>query len=243
MSKKLVIGFTGPSMFSPKIQQMVEKSFDAIPLSLNQNKPEDLIYFLQQVNAIILPGGVDICPTSFGCQITNHDDFTSFDFDRDKREIFIFNWAQQNNIPILGICRGHQIIGKINGLPFLNNINQSKICHNPVSKKIDVGETPVHFLYIHDDFKKEFFNKSFINSFHHQAVGFIKTFDYLKDFGINVMGTSPLDYEGNSIIELMKSTDDSWISCQWHPENDYESNEASGKLIKYFKRLIHCNEN
>src|SRR6266404_7286972 len=111
MSKKKVIGVTGPSGFSPKVQRMIEKRLGAIPLYINQNGPEDLSFVLNQVDAIILAGGVDICPISFDNEITNFDDLTSFDLDRDRREIFIVDWAKRNTVPIFGICRGHQMLG------------------------------------------------------------------------------------------------------------------------------------
>lgn len=234
-NKKRVIGVTGPSGFSSEIQKMVEKRFKATPLYINQNGPEDLSFVLSQVDAIILAGGVDICPVSFDVEVTNFDDFTSFDVDRDRREIFIVDWAKKYNIPILGICRGHQILGLLHNMPFNVNINDSKVCHNPKAKKIDIGDGPIHYVFTHSKFKDEFFAKEMVNSFHHQAIMHDK--DYRGD--VEVIGTSLLDYEHmETIVELMRGKKQPFISCQWHPENDYETNKASGIVINAFEKMI-----
>lgn len=236
---KRVIGVTGPSGFSPKIQKMVEKHFKAIPLYINQNGPEDLSFVLNHVDAIILAGGVDICPISFDNEITNGDDLSSFDLDRDRREIFIVDWAKRFNVPILGICRGHQMLGLLHELPFSVNINDSKVCHNPISRKIDVGDSPVHFVHNYEKYTTEFFRREPVNSFHHQAILFKDDFNYEKR-GVEVIGTALLDYEiPEGIIELMRGINQPFLSCQWHPENDYETNTASKKVLAAFEKMIH----
>jgi gamma-glutamyl-gamma-aminobutyrate hydrolase PuuD len=74
-----------PNVLIDKNPKLVEYSFEVLESWLNAVKPE----------AIVLSGGNDVgdCP------------------DRDATEIELINYALRNKLPLLGICRGMQIIG------------------------------------------------------------------------------------------------------------------------------------
>lgn len=242
-NKKLVFGITGPSAFSSEIQDMTEEFFDATPFYINQNKKDDLLWALNKVDAIILAGGSDICPTSYNQDVPSGQNLTKFDVKRDRRELFAIDFAFQNNIPILGICRGHQMLGVYHGLHLIQDISDSEICHNPKADGINMNQFPCHFLHIVPKFKTELGERILCNSFHHQAIHFSK--QHLENYpsrGVEVMGYSYLDFDdkkGRKIIELMKGVDRKWISCQFHPEDDYRYTTASREVLSMFKAILH----
>jgi len=53
---------------------------------------------------------------------------------------------------MLGICRGHQLIGIRRGIPFCMDISDSLICHNPQRINIQTSQhEPVHSIDILDE--------------------------------------------------------------------------------------------
>jgi putative glutamine amidotransferase len=241
---KLVIGYTGPSVYSPEIQEMIEeeRQLNAIPLCINQNKVEDLEFVLNQVNAIILAGGSDICPLTYGEEVGNGNNYSNFDLKRDARESFIIDFAKKKDIPILGICRGHQMLGVLHDCYLMQDISSSEICHQMA--KMNLGSSgSIHGVYCLENLQKEFFPYEFVNSYHHQALYFSpKNLKIHLDSGIEVIGYSNLNYKASktqlTIIELMRGTKSRWISCQWHPEIDWKTNKASQKVLDIFKKMF-----
>ena len=245
-NNKKVIGVTGPSVYSPEVQSMVEEYFEAIPLSITQNGAEDLALPLSQIDGLIMAGGRDVCPLFYKQEITNGDSLSNFDLSRDKREEILIAECLKREIPVFGICRGHQMLGVVHGLFLIKDINGSEICHSPNYAKIDLEGLPAHFVECFDEFSGEFFEKEFVNSFHHQALWYTdkqKGKDWIRNKGIEVLGIARTQYKTSNkdeqqIIELMRGENKKWISCQWHPELDYDSNAASGRIAAEFKKMI-----
>ena len=231
---KKIIGITGPSKFTPELRAMVSGCFDAIPLDINQDG-EDLNQVLPLCNAIILGGGVDIMPCTYGEEVLNRRGLSKFDKARDDRELAIFEWCGANKKPLLGICRGHQLILSHLGCPLMTDISHSEICHNPLNQDIDMGGHPVHFVDCEEEYKESYFEQELVNSFHHQAVVHSR---FARGYGL--IGTAKLvqvpSKPGERIIELAKG--EGWLSCQWHPECDWDSNKASEIVLDKFAKMI-----
>lgn len=245
MSKK-IIGVTGPSIFSDKVQEMIEQLFGAIPLILNQNVEEDLIYMATQCDGILLAGGSDVCPTFYGKEVTNHSGLRKFDFLRDKREKQLIEFAFAQDKPLAGICRGHQMLGIHHDIRLIPHIGSSYVCHNPSSADIQMGDEPVHYIKIVDRRQEELgMKKLHVNSFHHQALAFSKEANKEQEKnGIDVLASANLNYDSGDtskevkIIELMRGIHNNWISCQWHPEVDWRKNRASKWFLREFKKML-----
>lgn len=242
----MIIGTTGPSVFNDEIKSLVQDYYKATPLYINQDGKENLEWVLDNIGALILAGGRDIYPLNYGQEISSHNSLTNFDKPRDERELYLIKRCLELDIPILGICRGHQILAIAHGLHdyFMPDIFGSSICHNPHSiKSLDLDGLPSHFLYCLKNYHNEFFDKRAVNSFHHQAVYFSdKHLEDYKEKGIEVIGYSYLNYkEGNKaeqkIIELMRGVNKRWISTQWHPEcdTDYFPNKL---VLDKFKEMF-----
>lgn len=249
-TKKPIIGCTEPSAFTENITHTIETFFNANPLKLCQNAEEDLHYWLEQCDAVILSGGVDIHPRIYNNAVLNNYNYSRFDVRRDVREIRIIKQCLKKRIPMLGICRGHQMLGLYHGLDFIPDLEDGLICHQPNYQKISHSENePMHWVELTDNAEKDFEvddnvlneitenqeeNRRFlwVNSFHHQGLLYKKTTKSVK-----VLGTAP-GLDKQQIVEIMHGIKDPWLSVQWHPEYDWNSNQASRMILNRFAKMF-----
>jgi putative glutamine amidotransferase len=248
--RRLVIGCTEPSAFQQNVLETIEKFYGANPIKLCQNRPDDLEYWLSHCDAVILAGGADIHPRTYGSAVLNEYNFSKFDVQRDVREIRIIQHCLLRNIPMLGICRGHQLLGVFHGLKFIPDLTDGPVCHQPKSQNISSGkDEPMHWVMLSAGVEKEFeareetadlfFGNSrdarylWVNSFHHQGLQHER-----KPQDLRILGTAPGVEKDQKIIEFMMGATARWISCQWHPEYDWESNAASSMVLTRFKEMV-----
>ena len=249
---RMVIGVTEPSLFTKHCIYTIENFFGANPIKLCQNKPEDLKQWLDLCDAVILAGGTDIHPRTYAHSVMNDHCFAKFDVRRDRREIRIIDYCIEKDIPLFGICRGHQMLGIYHGLPFIPDLTGSTICHQPTAQKIShEQEEPMHWvrllrqavpdfscnpdpeeIFAHPQASDE--HHLWVNSFHHQGLMWVE-----DERRVDVLGYCLAHGKEQKNIELMRSSDEArWLSCQWHPEYDWEQNPASRMVLSQFKKLI-----
>jgi len=251
-----IIGVTGPSLFQPFCVKAIEDHLGANPCVLYQNRKEDVLYWLNQCDGVMLAGGVDLHPRLYGQSVLNEHNFGKFDVRRDLRELQIIDHCRKNNKPMMGICRGHQMIGVSLGMTFVPDLSESILCHQPSAQKVShEPEEPMHLVSLLDRGQKLFEEKAnssmkeweiierirgekftkhmWVNSFHHQGL----LFDGKIPEGVQVLATAR-GVGKSKIVEMMRGNN--WISCQWHPEYDYDNNTASRIILDEFKALIEA---
>lgn len=194
-----------------------------IPFSDNL---ENMKEYTNKIQGIIFTGGEDISPLFY-----NEDPIKEVQCiieERDRFELELFKEAYKKQIPILGICRGLQLINVALG----GNLYQDLNTQIPNSYGHAPKQTPRSNLYhsvkiekdskLFDIFESEDLK---VNSFHHQSV---------KKLGTNLKVTA---LSNDGIVEAIESINDKFlVAVQWHPENLVEKHE---EFLKFFEALIN----
>lgn len=161
-------------------------------------------------DGLLLTGGTDIDPSRYGQP--PHERLLSPDPGRDALEFALLEHALGRDLPVLAICRGHQLFNVVHGGSLLQHIEQPEphlSQRDPnggdrLSRWHEVTIAPGTLLAaILGDSRQR------VNSRHHQAV----TADRVAP-ELLVAATSD-----DGIVEALERPDLHWaLSVQWHPE-------------------------
>jgi putative glutamine amidotransferase len=172
-------------------------------------KPDEDIIGYQ---ALVLTGGADIGKNQ----------------ERDRVEKFYIDRALFLGIPVMGVCRGMQLVNVHLGGTLIEDIHETTCQHgldrellSVDGMKISTMPSSFHDVIIAGDKIIK------VNSRHHQAI------DRLAD-GFKVTGSSP-----DGIIEMAENAQ--FLLVQWHPERqEVREMYCSFSLIEKFKQMILC---
>jgi putative glutamine amidotransferase len=185
--------------------------------------------FFQTLSGLMLIGGEDVDPIRYG--ETPHEELGVVVPWRDELEMTALNLADELKLPVLGICRGCQIINVHRGGTLFQHLEQ-----HPDTKFTpeDLGESGI--AEIDQDSRLHLVigeDRIQTNSLHHQAVK-----DLGKDLKI-VANSVATDLQPNVAVEAIEGTDPTrfYLGVQWHPEWMPES-VSSKRLFKAFVGAI-----
>jgi putative glutamine amidotransferase len=197
-----------------------------VPLLLPMNadsKTTDQLLAL--VDGVLLSGGQDVHPSHYNEELHPLLGITAEQ--RDAHEMHIVKVAYAEKKPILGICRGLQLINVVFGGTLYQDLSQ----HGPDSKlghSLDERtETTLHPIEVvpgtalHTIFGN---SRVVTNSYHHQAIKKLAP-------GFTVSARAE-----DGVIEAVENiSPDGWvIAVQWHPEMMVKEHPAMGKLFDAF---------
>ncbi|MBE7012581.1 MAG: gamma-glutamyl-gamma-aminobutyrate hydrolase family protein [Ruminococcaceae bacterium] len=193
-----------------------------IPFDISKEEAEQLDGLF---DGYVFTGGPDVNPSFYGEE--KLDTCGTIVDCRDKVDTAVFDAAYKSKKPILGICRGYQLINVCLGGTLYQDVPtqlSDKVAHTEgpypamAMHNIDIVEgTLLHEIYGGKVGK--------VNSYHHQGI---------KDLApsLKVMCHSEID----GLIEAYCSTErDFLVGVQWHPERLFEGDVWSGVL---FDKLI-----
>jgi putative glutamine amidotransferase len=185
----------------------------AIMLPPDERAMDDPDAVLDLVDGLILAGGADIDPDAYGEE--RHRSTVGTVPERDTFEIALTRRAFERDMPLLGICRGMQLMNVARGGTLLQHLPESHGHHehrrNPGS--FDGADHDVRLAEGSLAARAAGETTHGTKSHHHQGV------DRLGD-GLEVTGWSTLD-ELPEAIELPGSR--FALGVQWHPEADETS--------------------
>lgn len=187
------------------------KSLDKeiITVDLYKLDREEALEVLKKSSGLLLTGGPDVHPGRYGKE--NDADRCSIDLDRDTLEFEIVDLAKKLDLPILGICRGNQLLNVAFGGELIVDIptdfpsdTKHQIEEGDAYHKVEI----VKNSYLYDILEVD---EGEVNSNHHQG---IHPNDVPKEFKIAAM--SP-----DGLVEAFEYTDKSkpfLMAVTWHPE-------------------------
>lgn len=164
---------------------------------------------VQELDALVLQGGADVAPQSYGQ--TPMDPRWQGDVVRDRYELALLRTFLAQKKPVLGVCRGAQLLNVAFGGTLYQDIpTQCPAAHAHVDTDLyDQLEHDVTFLQ-GTALTKLYPNASQlrVTSIHHQAVAELGK-------GMVVEAVSTLD----GMVEAIRWTGDTYaLGVQWHPE-------------------------
>jgi putative glutamine amidotransferase len=180
------------------------KKAGALPVVLAHSDPADVPELIDRFDGVLLPGGGDIDPAAYG-EHPFADTLYGIRPEADLFEIALVREAMKRKYPVLGICRGLQIINVALGgtlhqdLPDHPQDLMGRAFSGHYRTAVQAGSR-LHELVGKDELV--------VNSLHHQGV---------KDLGegLRIGATA-----GDGVVESIESADPSWdvLAVQWHPE-------------------------
>lgn len=184
--------------------------------------PEETAYHL---DGLLLSGGGDVNPLLYGEM--PKPKLGSVNPERDEQEIALCKAMETEKKPILGICRGAQVLNVAMGGTVYQDIFSEIAFQNLMKHSQEAPRRmPSHMVELKQGSLLEtVFGKRqlLVNSFHHQAV---------KDAAPNFSITA---YANDGLPEAIeKITDAIAVGVQWHPECMFDTDEDSQKLFGWF---------
>ncbi len=171
--------------------------------------PETACVLADKLDGLLLGGGEDVDPSLWGEQ--PHHGLGQIVPERDALEFTLIRRMMERRKPILGICRGMQILNVALGGTLYQDLprdwrgtiqHQQRARRNHLSHGLCVD--PHSKLYQLVGRRSEFL----CNSFHHQAV---------KDLGTGFLASA---WDGEGLVEAMEHSQHPFlVAVQWHPEN------------------------
>jgi putative glutamine amidotransferase len=187
-------------------------------VDLSEDSVGRIAAIVDELDGLMLTGGIDVDPVVYGAE--RHVKVKETDERRDRMEIGALMRAAERDIPVLAICRGHQLMNVAFGGTLLQHIESGE-------HRADF-RTPGYPSRWHDVRIEETSRlagalgetRLFVNSRHHQAVQLANLAPGLLPVGWSADGQGEM-------IEGIESGAHRWIvGVQWHPERP-ESHEPS----------------
>lgn len=175
----------GRALLVPPSQEGVEETLDAL-------------------DGLILSGGADLDPQSYGAEA--HPETNGTRPERDSAELALLDGALARDMPVLAICRGSQVLNVARGGDLVQHLPETT--GNDVHKQVP-GEFAEHPVEVKDGTRLASIvgARGDVTSHHHQGVGRI---------GAGLVETA---WAADGTVEAFEDPSQRFtLGVQWHPE-------------------------
>lgn len=187
------------------------------------NESDNLDAIVDEYDGFLYPGGQDVSPALYGAAPSAQCGEISPKLDEMSQSLF--TRIIQSGKPVLGICRGIQIINVMLGGTLYQDLpseHPSEVEHHMtppydrVVHEVDiVKDSPLYELLGQE--------RIGVNSYHHQAVKELS--ERLKVMAVSEDG----------LVEAVWMPDQNFVwAFQWHPELSFQRDENSKKIFRAF---------
>lgn len=202
------------------VQAVVEAG--GLPLVLPVGEEDLVASYADLLDGLILTGGYDLSPQLYGEEA--QASLKATHWGRDRSEIAIAQAIIDQHKPVLGICRGLQLLNVM----FEGGSLYQDLADHPTAHLKHVQEsslkTPIHAVDLEEgSYLAELLGtKIEINSLHHQAI---------KQVG---QGFQMVGQASDGVIEACEkvNAEDYIVGVQWHPEHMFQHDAIQMKLFE-----------
>lgn len=176
------------------------------------------IELVRRIDGLVLAGGADIEPTRY--QQPAHPETVGVRPDRDAFEFPLLATAIENDLPVLGICRGMQLLNVAFGGSLIQHLPEST-CHDGHRPQPGVfGSCRVEFA-ANSKLATILGKETTVRCHHHQAASTVAE-------RCDVVG-----WAADGICEAIELPDRFFVvGVQWHPEEDAGDDRLFAALIE-----------
>ncbi|NEW76479.1 gamma-glutamyl-gamma-aminobutyrate hydrolase family protein [Streptomyces rhizosphaericus] len=169
---------------------------------------------VDRLDALLVTGGQDVHPDLWGGDPERasddadpRQDATVHDRERDVYEIALVRAAVSRRIPVLGICRGNQVLNVALGGTLVEDVPTTGVVHAAAEPPPSAGDADHVVTFVPGSLAHQLFGDSArTNSWHHQAV---------RDPGPGVTATG---HTADGSVEAIELAGAAVLGVQWHPE-------------------------
>lgn len=177
---------------------------------------------LASVDGLVMTGGEDVAPAYYGEEILNST--VSINAPRDTSDMLLIGAAKKRKLPVLGICRGEQIVNVFYGGSLFQDL-PSQVGTEVTHRQSEPSSVGTHWVYLekgtqlHSLLKVDSIK---VNTFHHQAVKQVA-----DGFKVSARAADGVveGYEGKGIL-----------CVQFHPEGFVSAGDDS--FLPLFEEFV-----
>lgn len=193
-----------------------------LPFVLPLGNPTDAGDYIDSIDGLLLSGGQGVTPALYGEEPLR--EVAETDVYRDQFEIALVKAAVAAGKPILGICRGIQVLNvALDGTLYQDVYKQAgaSLKHNQYPTS---WEIPTHHITTTAGswLNQILGNRFLVNSFHHQGIHQLG--DHLKQIAAS----------DDQVVEGIESEDGNVIGVEFHPEMMAEKYPEFQRIFNYF---------
>ena len=188
--------------------------------------------YREKMRGLLLVEGEDIEPKRYVADEANFRYLEKTDPEKDEIELRLLRYALKKRLPVLGICRGSQLLNIVNGGTLFGDVKEEKasplkhISHDEHyddyrHKVTVVPDTPLARWYREPTLS--------VNSYHHQGVRKLA-----KRF-------VPMAHADDGLVEAYYDPHEHFlVGLQFHPERMLPEYEGNWRVWQAFGRAVHA---
>jgi putative glutamine amidotransferase len=188
--------------------------------------PASASAYVERLDGLVLSGGTDIDPANYGEALAN--DAWAGQPERDAFEMALYRCARERGLPVLGVCRGMQLINVAEGGSLWQDLGLFRP-NTRVHRSQELYDSLSHVVHLEPGSLLEtIFGKGEIqvNTVHHQGVRALAP------------GLVPIALAPDGVIEAVIHRDGPFcLGIQWHPEWMQQVAEQRALIEAFVERV------